>query len=245
MSQEAASSFYTPNYYRGGDYADYVADEKVLKKNFRSVVQNLLKLQPTGTLLEVGCAYGYFLDLARAHWKVTGVDISAEAVTSASVRLPASVHQGDLTSLPLPSSYFNVAVTLDTFEHVDQPRAYAARIFDLLMPGGHLVLTTGDVSSPFARLCGSRWRLLTPPSHLSFFSRAGMNRMLTDHGFREIRFETTGYHRSLKFTLFRLFGADRTGRLPPWLKNGTYYLNLGDIMRVSARKPDRPSSLHL
>ncbi len=129
-------------------------------------------------------------------------------------------------------------------EHVDAPRAYAARAFDLLRPGGYLALSTGDVGSRAARLLGRRWRLLTPPSHLTYFTRRGMERMLTDAGFSEVGFSTVGYARSLDFVAFRLLGEARYQRLVKrrsglraFLGARSFYLDLGDIMFVNARKP--------
>ena len=65
---------------------------------------------------------------------------------------------------------FDVIVMLDVIEHVPDPRETLALCEKHLNPGGIVVITTGDFGSLPARLLGARWRLMTPPQHLWFFT---------------------------------------------------------------------------
>src|SRR6185503_12980899 len=66
------SNYYTRQYFEGGvsdGYADYVATEQTLREEFRRTVDFILGATPArGALLEFGCAYGFFLQEARAHF---------------------------------------------------------------------------------------------------------------------------------------------------------------------------------
>jgi len=238
-----ASAYYGYSYYHGGDYDDYEAAEPNAKRNFLRFASRLEAIGPSGRLLEIGCAYGFFLDVAAVAWDVDGIDISREAVAACRARFGSRVQCGDLPDVPLADGQFDWVVAWDTIEHVDRPKDHIRRAFALLKPGAHLALTTGDISSLAARCSGSRWRLLTPPSHLTFFSRRGMRLLLAEAGFTNVRISTVGYERSLAFTLFRLLGparllrakevAARLGVAISW----SYYINLGDVMFVSAMKP--------
>ena len=44
------------------------------------------------------------------------------------------------------------------------------------------MITTGDFSSAVARLAGARWRLMTPPQHLWFFTPESKRRMSASLG---------------------------------------------------------------
>ena len=46
------------------------------------------------------------------------------------------------------------------------------------------MITTGDFGALSARLAGARWRLMTPPQHLWFFSQESMRRMASSLGFK-------------------------------------------------------------
>ena len=244
MDAEAAGAFYDRSYFHGGDYADYESSRLFLQRNFDVFARRMRRIHRGRRLLEVGCAYGYFLDIVQRDWDVEGIDISEDAIRSARHRFGERVRCGDLLSQPLRSSAYDWVVAWDTIEHVDEPRAYVQRVGELLTPGGYVALTTGDVSSLVARLRSRRWRLLTPPSHLTFFSRTGMRRMLNDAGFEDIRISTTGYRRSLDFVFYRLLGGHRCRRimaaspsLHRLLQDWGFYLNLFDVMFVTARKP--------
>jgi hypothetical protein len=71
---------YTSEYFTGGEYADYVAAKPITQYNFRRRIAELARLVPAGDLLEIGSAYGFFLELARQQWTARGVEIAAEGV---------------------------------------------------------------------------------------------------------------------------------------------------------------------
>ena len=60
---------------------------------------------------------------------------------------------------------------------------YGEKAYEVLKPGGRLFLTTGDIGSWVARIQGPRWRLIHPPTHLHYFSKATITRLLTGLGF--------------------------------------------------------------
>lgn len=242
MNGADASRFYDSDYFHGGDYLDYPSSETVLKKNAAGFVRRLRRFGEGGRMLELGCAYGFFLDVASAYWDMRGVDVSPAAIESCSKRHGERVVRGEASSVPFSGETFDWTVGWDMIEHVDSPRLTVMRCAELLKPGGRAAFTTGDVSSLAARLAGNRWRLLTPPSHLTFFSREGMKRMLGDAGFVDVEFTTAGYHRSLSFAVFRLLGPEAYRLIAAHpairrLMQSAFYLNLGDIMFVTARKP--------
>ena len=72
-------------------------------------------------LLEIGCAYGLFLDAARTRgFDVTGVELSASAADHARESLGLTVHSSQLAEAPLDGP-FDVVCAWDTLEHVPDP----------------------------------------------------------------------------------------------------------------------------
>jgi SAM-dependent methyltransferase len=243
MDPGRARQFYGSDYFQGGDYQDYAANEAALKRNFERLVRRMVDLRPAGELLELGCAFGYFLDLAREQWRVRGLDVSPAATAACRQRFGEAVICAEASSAELPRSHFDWVVGWDVIEHLDDPRACVRRAFELLRPGGLLALSTGDVSSFAARVCGRRWRLMTPPSHLTYFSRKGMRRLLDGEGFDEVSIGTLGYDRNLDFALFRLLPPRlyqamqrRVPGLAAALRRASFYVDLGDVMLVVARR---------
>jgi 2-polyprenyl-3-methyl-5-hydroxy-6-metoxy-1,4-benzoquinol methylase len=237
-------SLYSDDYFKGGEYLDYVEDKRIIQANFARRVADLKRLKPSGKLLEIGSAYGFFLDLAREHWDVKGMDITPEGVRHAREVLGLDVVQADFLEQPDEPSAYDVIVMWDTIEHLPHPVRVLEKAARWLAPGGVLVATTGDVGSAVARMRKEKWRLIHPPTHLYYFSTATLSDAMTRSGLTVEQTTHVGYDRSLKGMLY---GMMALGDKP--LK-GVYeavtkrvdldvpvYLNFFDIMMVAARKP--------
>lgn len=183
----SAASIYTEAYFQGGHadgYSDYVGSEDVLRGEFRTAVQDLRSAGCTdGTLLELGCAYGFFLAEANKYFKEQGIEMSDSAVRFCRAR-GFDVEQGTLTAEYVGRhTPFDAVVMLDVVEHLMEPDKVMALVHSAMKPGGKLMLTTGDWESGLSRIMGKHWRLMTPPQHTFFFSPRTMSAMLTRVGF--------------------------------------------------------------
>lgn len=245
---ENLESIYSQAYFEGGEatgYPGYRADRELLFQNFRERLDFIEKAGPPGRrLLDVGAAYGFFLKVARdAGWDASGVEIAPDCALEAARISGASVACGDFLDVPVPGP-FDVIVMLDVIEHLRDPAAAVARAFELLSPGGLLVIETGDFRAPWARLLGPRWYFYDPPAHLFYFSRRGLLALLARTGFsRDVRLSRAGRRVSAANILFKLSAAS-PGPLRHALSAasrrgvpGSVYLNFGDGMLVAARKP--------
>ena len=140
------------------------------------------EFRSSGRLLEVGCAYGFLLDEAKRNFDVTGIEL-AEPAAEHCRRSGLHVLTGPVDGRLLEElGAFDVIVMLDVIEHLPSPRETVALFASHLKPGGIIVITTGDFGALSARLAGARWRLMTPPQHLWFFSQESMRRMAASIG---------------------------------------------------------------
>jgi SAM-dependent methyltransferase len=235
------ASYYTGDYFDGGHadgYADYLGAEQVLRREFRQTLDLIRSLRPSGRLLEIGCAYGFFLSEAAPHYDVTGIELAADAAAHARSRgLRVITGIADEATLA-PLGQFDVVALLDVIEHLPQPRDTLALCERHLNPGGIVVITTGDFGSLPARLMGAHWRLMTPPQHLWFFTRTSMLRLGNALGLAMQRFEhpwKTVPVSLIAFQLGRMLGL-RGGRRGTASRVGIP-VNLFDAMRVVLRKP--------
>ena len=79
------NTIYDNSYFQGGQqygYGNYAASEKVLRKGFSktvSLIRNFTHNRRGLQLLELGSAYGYFIDEAQAFFNCTGLEISRAA----------------------------------------------------------------------------------------------------------------------------------------------------------------------
>ena len=244
-SEQELLELYGPEYFRGDEYADYLGDKAVIQKNLRRWLRTIREYVPSGSLVEVGSAYGFFLELAQEYFQVRGYDVSEEAVEYANTVLGVTVQCQDFLSDDLlTAGSVDAVATWDVIEHLEAPGPFIERSAQVLRPGGYLFLTTGDIDSWVARRQGRGWRLIHPPTHLQYFSRKTISRLLTLKGFEVVRVLYPGYWRSIEQILHGLFvfGNHRrpsvTYRILRKLlpqKTGIY-INTFDIMYVVARR---------
>lgn len=102
-------------------------------------------------------------------------------------------------SLDIPSCRYDVIVSAEVLEHLENPRAIAREWFRLLRPSGTLILSTPNNES---------WRSLLAlliqghfvsfsdscyPAHITALLRKDLERILSEAGFRAVEFVFTDY----------------------------------------------------
>ena len=235
----STDSIYTEEYFQGGQadgYSDYVGSEDVLRAEFRTAMEELRRVGCSGgKLLEIGCAYGFFLAEAQPYFEVQGIEVSDSAVRFCRAR-GLDVEQGILTKEYIARrAPFDAVVMLDVVEHLTEPDRVMDLLWSAMKPGGKLLISTGDWESGLSRIMGKNWRLMTPPQHTFFFSPRTMTAMLARLGFDVIEcrkpWKTVPFG-LVVYQLGRILGISK----PPQLK-GVHFglpINLFDAFRMVA-----------
>lgn len=149
-----------------------------------------------GKLLDVGCAFGNFLVYARSRgWDPHGVELSEYASEKARQRWGIPVFTGDVTRGPYEPGSFDVVTFWDAIEHVARPKEAILKTFELLKPGGFLLLSTdnrhGLIASMarfFYEISFGQWtypiQKFYIPYNTCFFDPGSLTRLLADCGFK-------------------------------------------------------------
>jgi SAM-dependent methyltransferase len=250
FTNEQLRPFYREDYFRGREYVDYLADksahQKTLARHLRVVRRYV---PPGGQLLEIGCAHGFFLELALPIYPGSvGLDIATSAVAAATGR-GLDVRAGDLAEQRFDEG-FEAVCLWDTIEHLAEPDAVLKRACSLLKPGGYLFLSTGDFGALLPRLRGRSWRQIHPPTHLFYFTRPSLRALCCRLGLEVVRFGTVRVYRRLGSALQAMArggGGPALGRLataaqrlvPASILTWCVPLNLGDTLYLVARRGGR------
>lgn len=189
-------------------------------------------------ILEVGSAYGYFLDVAKdAGFHATGIEICEDAVASCRAR-GLDAHAGIVTPEFLNEhGPFDAVVMLDVIEHLPNPAETMALLAAALKPGGLFCATTGNWASALSTVTRSRWRLMTPPQHLYFYTRSSLATLAANHGLQTVSLSAPWKRVPLGLMAYQI--TRRLGlpfKLPKLLSNVGVPVNLFDAMRLIARK---------
>ena len=229
-------SYYTSDYFSGerpDGYADYIGTENILRREFAGTVEFIRKFRASGRLLDVGCAYGFFLHEAKRFFDVSGIELAEDAAEHCR-RSGLNVFTGQADETLLGRLGTTDVIVLPS------PRDTIALLVNHLDPGGIIVITTGDFGSLYSRVAGAHWRLMTPPQHLWFFSQASMQAMATSLGLEVEHLDHPWKFVPLSlisFQLTRMSGL-RPKRIAISNRLGLP-VNLFDAMRVVLRKPSR------
>lgn len=171
-------------------------------RDFRKGLDLLHQHKRPGRLLDVGCAVGAFLNLARSEgWEVCGVDISEFAVSRAKELFGVDAMVGELTELSLPAASFDVITMWDVVEHFPSPSRQLREARRILKDDGILLLDTPNegalirkASQLMYQLSGGKIvypaRKLHHIFHLYYFSERTLRQILEASGFEVVQLVT-------------------------------------------------------
>ena len=235
------ATYYTADYFAGGHadgYSDYLGAEGVLRHEFAKTINFIRRFHRAGKLLEIGCAYGFFLQEARRYFDCYGIELARDAAEHCR-HAGLNVQQGIADEAHLSRiGQTDVIVLLDVIEHLTEPRETLSLCSKYLNPGGIIVLTTGNFNSIIARLMGVNWRLMTPPQHLWYFTPESLKRLSTALGLSVMHLDHPWKLVPASLILFQLRRMI-SGRPRNATSAGSRLgipVNLFDAMRVVLRK---------
>jgi SAM-dependent methyltransferase len=236
---------YSEKYFQGEEYRDYVSERHLFERQFRRRLNTLLRYLPATNrhrLFEIGAAYGFFLGLADSYFdEVSGIDISQDASAYARDTVGVNVATGDFAAYEVKSPVDAICLW-DTVEHLQHPDLYIEKAASHLAPGGVIALTTGDIGSLLARLQKEKWRQIHPPTHLHYFSKDTLGRLLSKYGLEVCYAGYDGCYRSVDTVAYILLSLKR-GRPDLYQKlkatgliGWSFYSNFYDIVYMIVRK---------
>lgn len=206
-------------------YANYFEQEHALRATFRRLMATLKNRSLTGgSLLEIGCGYGYLLDEARAFFSSrVGTDFSSKAVQSARTRAD-HVYLGGIDQIPGGQS-FDCIIATHVIEHVYRPKSFIEQLSLHLRPGGRIVIATPHMGSIWRRFMGRRWPSFKIPEHILYFDKESLSSMLTDAGL--IKLQSVPYPHAFPLSLIASklhIPLPALGRMYLWLPATTIAL---------------------
>ena len=208
--ESAAESLYSQDYFterEGYFFHDGVVDgsgqESPHIADFRAGLALIeAHALPSGSLLDVGCATGSFLSLARAKgWECRGVEVSAFAAARARERTGCEIFCGKLEDAPFASGAFDVITMWDLLEHLEDPLEGLEKARRLLKPGGVLLVNTPNENSLLRQVAHFLYRgsggLITAPLnrlyhryHLHYFAAGPLEVLFRRAGFELVEMKT-------------------------------------------------------
>lgn len=176
-------------------YSSYGRDDylsPVTIKRFHEILDRLEKFRKTNRMIDVGCGIGYFLEAAKERgWDVYGTEYTDEAVAICRSK-GIKMQQGKLNASNYESASFDVLISIEVIEHINNPSEEVEHFSRIVRPGGAVYLTTPNFNSISRLLLKEKWNVLSYPEHLCYYTPRTIQHLFSRHGFRKMKTETTG-----------------------------------------------------
>lgn len=163
-----------------------------------AVMLQMLGSLPISRILDLGCSGGLFAERARSvGHSVTGVDYTEiQGVRERTDQFfVADLEEGIPEAV---GGRYDVVVAGDVIEHLSRPAATLRQIREVLRPGGQLLLSVPNFGHWYPRtrvatgLFGYDRRGILDNTHLRFFTRSTLRRMVRAAGFDIVEEIATG-----------------------------------------------------
>jgi SAM-dependent methyltransferase len=166
--------------------------------NFRVLLDKIRpEVAADRRLLDVGCAHGWFLELASQDFTAMGIEPD-DLVYRSTLQRGLPVRQGYFPTALESGETFDVITFNDVFEHIPDVASVLQSCRAHLSDNGLLVLNLPNTSGafyllskvfrrfgipgPFDRL----WQKGLPSPHLHYFNRKNLAALLERHGFNKV-----------------------------------------------------------
>ncbi|MHA1794031.1 MAG: class I SAM-dependent methyltransferase [Promethearchaeota archaeon] len=172
----------------GSNYKFLPGGYRFLRRAFiwKSKIKRIKKHVREGRVLDVGCAYGYFLYFLKDDFEVHGCDISFHAINMCRALFKGACNEDDFivhdiqSPLPFPKGYFDVIICHDVLEHVPGILKAVKNIHECLRDGGILFLRI-PIKTRYKAT--EKLRFDTDPTHVSIMPEGALMKMLKLMGF--------------------------------------------------------------
>ncbi len=193
-------------------------------------------------LLDVGCAYGFFMEeAAAAGFYVEGLDVSLEAVEYVRGSLGFTAHTGDFSAEIPPAGIFDssgesfdVISMWFVIEHFENLHRVLDRVYTLLRPGGVFAFSTPNARGISGRSNFKNFLRSSPRDHHTLWTPASAASILGERGFRVEKRVSTGHHPER-------FPLPQKSALFHFYLGISKMFSMGDTFEVYARKTGEKS----
>lgn len=169
------------------------------QRNFATILESLasLGLSPGAKVLEVGCAHGWFLEMAARTYTTLGIEPDTRICEQTLAR-GLHVRHGFFPDVVAADERFDAIVFNDVLEHIPDVERAVAACWRHLQPQGLLVVNLPSTRGVFYRLSRvlaslgltqafrRMWQVEFPSPHLHYFAPENLRRFVERHGYQQV-----------------------------------------------------------
>ena len=195
------------------NYSDYSQMKPRSEAFYKWCAKKGLLPIPNANILEIGCAYGYYLaEFKEKNFNTYGIDVSNYAIDIANKQLNniKGFHTVQVSSateiLPFDDNFFDFIYSLDTIEHVEKPEDFIKQLWRVLKPNSYCLIVTPNKKSQW-------WvdKVFGPdmdPTHISIMNNIELKQKIEYNNIKNSKIEIFNWEKilndySLKYKIAR------------------------------------------
>ena len=194
----------------------------------------------TPAVLDIGCAFGPYLDAASdSGWQVYGTDISKEAVSYVqnTLKYPAACAAfPDFDAMKeFGVSSFDAVTMWYVIEHFKDLDGVLKAVAGNLKKGGIFAFSTPSASGVSGKFNTQSFFLHSPADHFSLWEPGRADSILRKYGFKVVKIVSTGHHPE-RFPSLAKEGIKPNGLKFALFTAASHFFGLGDTFEVYCKK---------
>lgn len=191
--EEDLKKFYSGVYYPSeldNNFVSWRKSKDVSK--FKRLIRCIIGYKEKGFLLEIGCSYGFFLQIAKEQgFDAYGVEYALSPAKYAKDKLGLNVVNGGTDQAALFNKKFDVIVLSHVIEHFINPLDEISKLKMLLKDDGIIILKTPNFNSITRIIQRNVWFWLLAPEHIFYFNVKNLLNLFSSSGFDILRVTTS------------------------------------------------------
>lgn len=243
---------YDDAYYRGAgadhmvdyeaEYTDYAKTARVheFRDLFRLAVEHLRRFENPERAepirwLDFGCGAGGMLKYLRDRAKIrvgkvdlrleiSGFDVGSYAGRLAAIDGFKIWSSNELYALP---EAFDIITCIEVVEHLNEPLPTFELLAQLLAHNGLLLLSTGNLKSPLAKVSGIFFPYCIPEVHIGYFNPELLSTLYSQTGLTPVHVR---YEGTLRFKYLKNIARALPVGISSWLSNSKALLGFLDFL---------------
>ena len=199
----------------------------------------------TGKLLDVGCARGALLTVAKNKgFTIFGIEPSKESATYAEQKSGGIIYNKLFENIVFEKVLFDVVVFFDYFEHFTNINSVMKKCNDITVKNGYIIISTPNTDSLSFRLLGKSWPHFKQ-QHIYYFNKKSIRLLLENNGFKiklmkpSIKVFSLNYIKSyfevFNTSLFAKFVSSVLSFFPEKLLSLSVTINNGNILVIAQK----------
>jgi 2-polyprenyl-3-methyl-5-hydroxy-6-metoxy-1,4-benzoquinol methylase len=171
----------------------YNSDSEITRIRINQLLDGFEPYRKTNKLLDVGCGPGLFLIEAKKRgWEVYGTEFTDKQISYLNEK-GIKTSQGKLTESSFEKEMFDIIISSEVIEHINNPIEEISLFYSFLRKGGLTYITTPNFNAIERYLLKGKYNIIQYPEHLCYYTPKTINLLLRNAGFKKIKIKTTGF----------------------------------------------------